>query len=148
MQPYGLLEGCLYEDLSKFTAVFNTYALDDYIWVHLPSWIQHYKLESIYNIGGQYSKEITYDEAEVSQDFPRPWIKIKTSLLDLTSGQHIYKLKFRAETHFKDTDCIFISYIAQDNNPKTPYIYMPNRGNPESIDTTEYNYEEEYVTDD
>lgn len=148
MQPYGLLEGCLYEDLAKHTPIFNIYALDDCVWVHLPSWIQRYKLMSIHDISGQFSKDVIFNNANVIQDHPKPWIKISTSLLDLRSGQHVYKLTFRDKKMTDNTPSIFISYIAQDNNPKTPYIYMPHRGNPEKIDTTEYNYTEEYMTDD
>lgn len=148
MQPYGLLEGCLYEDLVAHTKVFNLHALDEYIWILLPSWIRNYTLKSIHDISGQLSENVEFDETDVRQDYPRPWLRISKSLLKVESGQHTYKLDFRTEPETEDSPSIFISYIIQDNNPKTPYIYMPNRGNPDTVDPTEYNYTEEYVTDD
>ena len=148
MQPYGLLEGCHYNELNMHTEIFNVYALDDYIWVHLPSWAARSKLESIHNISGQFSEDVIFTPETASQDYPRPWLKLAVSLLDMTSGQHVYKFMFRRSPRCEETETVFISYIARDNNPKTPYIYMPNRGNPTNTDTKEYNYTEEYVTDD
>lgn len=148
MQPYGLLTGCHYNELNMHTEIFNVYALDEHIWVHLPKWAARSKLESIYNISGQYSEDVIFTSETASQDYPRPWLKLAVSLLDTTSGQHVYKLVFRNNPKCTETIAVFISYIARDNNPKTPYIYMPNRGNPTSTDTKEYNYTEEYVTDD
>ena len=148
MQPYGLLESCRYEDLSANTPVFNVYALEDHIWVHLPRWARFYKLGAIHNISGRISEEVLFDDTTAVQDEWRPWLKLSTSILDLTPGQHIYRLIFDSEPPKSDTQQVFISYITRDNNPKTPYIYMPNRGNPEDPYSKEYNYEEEYVTDD
>ena len=148
MQPYGLLEACRYEELNKHTPIFNIYALDGDVWVHLPSWVRGYALANILDISGQFPVDVLFTPATVMQDYPRPWLQISMSILDFTSGQHIYKLTFETVPPSCDTQSVFISYIARDNNPTTPYIYMPNRGNPDKIDTTEYTYEEEHVTDD
>lgn len=152
MQPYGLLEGCRYEDLNKYTPIFNVYALDEYIWVHIPVWLRWHKLTKITDISGRLAKEVELDTSTIQQKFPKPWVQILAKSLNLDPGQHIYKLTFTKacpeHPEIVDTQSIFISYITRDNNPKTPYIYMPNRGNPEDPYSEEYNYEEEYVTDD
>lgn len=152
MQPYGLLEACRYEDLNKHTPIFNVYALDEVIWIRIPTLLRFFKLTKIQDISGRLMKDIEFDDSTFHQEFPKPWIKVSTKALDLESGQHIYKLTFIKEfpehPECAMTESVFISYIARDNNPKTPYIYMPNRGNPEDPYSEEYNYEEEYVTDD
>lgn len=148
MQPYGLLSGCQFGDLSKNTPVFNIYALGDWIWIHLPRWVILHELISVHDISAQVVTDIAYDDASLIYDGHRPWIKIRTSLLNLTSGQHIYKFIFKGKHSDDETLPMFVSYISRDNNPVTPYIYMPNRGNPVDTSTEEYDYTEEYVTDD
>lgn len=148
MQPYGLLEACRFEELNMNTPVFNIYALDGDIWVHLPSWLKGLRLVSMLDISGQFPVDVIIESSEIKQECGRPWVRIPISAIDLTSGQHIYKLTFSSKFPSDEAQSVFISYIARDNNPKTPYIYMPNRGNPTNITSTEYDYEEEYVTDD
>ena len=148
MQPYGLLEACRFEELNQNTPVFNIYALDSGIWIHVPSWLKGYSLINILDISAQFPVEVAFTSSTLAQACFHPWIRISTSILDLTSGQHVYKLIFRNKSHKCESQSAFVSYIARDNNPKTPYIYMPNRGNPTDTNTKDYNYTEEYVTDD
>lgn len=147
MKPYGVIEACKYEDLASNTPVFNVYALDDVIWVHLPPYLRFFTLTKLQDITGRHIKDIEFDAETIVPDKFHPWLKIDKSILDLEPGQHVYKLELVNEKlHLEYT--VFMSYITRTNNPKTPYIYMPNRGNPEDPYSEVFDYEGEYITDD
>lgn len=130
MIPYSLLIACEYDKININTKVFNKDALSNGIWVNLPGYVSSLVLTKIIDISDQKSEEIKFDAATVIQDYPHPWVRISDRILDLVSGMHIYKLVFESIPRKRISESVYIAYILQDDNPVTPYIYMPDRGNP------------------
>ncbi len=77
-------------------------------------------LTEIYNLNA--SESLDYSDY-VTRDENRPWIDIQSSILDVTAGQHTYRMTFNRLGEKLSATCWF-SYIIQDNNPEKPYIYM------------------------
>jgi hypothetical protein len=125
-----LLVACEYDTINVNTKVFNKYALSGSIWVNLPNYVRCCTLVKIIDISNQKYEEVGFDESTVIQYSPRPWIKIDTSILSLVSGMHTYKLIFESKFGNDFSQSVYIAYILQDDNPITPYVYMPDRGNP------------------
>ena len=134
MIPYSLLTACEYDTINTNTKVFNKDALSNGVWVNLPAYVCGLALAKIIDISNQKYESIEFDASTVIQDYPHPWIRISTDILDLTSGMHIYKLVFEPIPKKKFSVTVYIAYILQDDNPVTPYIYMPDRGNPPKTD--------------
>ena len=130
MIPYSLLIACEYDKININTKVFNKDALSNGIWVNLPGYVSSLVLTKIIDISDQKSEEIKFDASTVIQDYPHPWVRISDRILDLVSGMHIYKLMFESIPRKRISESVYIAYILQDDNPVTPYIYMPDRGNP------------------
>lgn len=120
--PVCLLNACPYKEIPLNTIVLNKYAIDSYIWIHVPTEIS--KEFSLYQIN-----EIVPDNIEctflnsIEQECNRPWFKISTENMNLSSGQHVYKMSF-VSVITNDICSIYFSYIIQDDNPDKPYIYM------------------------
>lgn len=130
MIPYSLLIACEYDKININTKIFNKDALGSGVWINLPAYFSCFAISKIIDISKQKYEEVPFDASTVMQDYPHPWIRIDTSILDLVSGMHVYKLVFEPIPKNGMSDSIYISYIIQDDNPETPYIYMPDRGNP------------------
>ena len=130
MIPYSLLIACEYDKININTKVFNKDALASGVWVNLPAYFSSFALSKIIDISKQKYEEVEFDADTVMQDYPHPWVRIDTSILDLVSGMHIYKLVFEPIPKNGMSDAVYIAYIIQDDNPETPYVYMPDRGNP------------------
>lgn len=123
----NILIGCDYKNLNKNTPVFNLSSLQSFIWMSIPKYLNRCKLYEIYDLSHQAQKEVDF-YGKIHQDFNHPWIQIPTEILDLKSGKHIYKFCFLDE-RMNQFHNIFVSYISQDDNPETPYVYMEGRGN-------------------
>lgn len=130
MIPYSLLTACEYDTINVNTKVFNKDALSSGLWVNLPAYVSGLALTKIIDISNQKYEEVKFDASTVIQDYPHPWVRIDTSILDLVSGMHMYKLIFEPIPTNGMSKSVYIAYILQDDNPETPYIYMPDRGNP------------------
>ena len=130
MIPYSLLIACEYDKININTKVFNKDALSNGIWVNLPGYVSSLVLTKIIDISDQKSEEIKFDASTVIQDYPHPWVRISDRILDLVSGMHIYKLVFESIPRKRISESVYIAYILQDDNPVSPFIYMPDRGNP------------------
>ena len=130
MIPYSLLDACEYETININTKVFNKNALSSGLWVNLPTYVSGLALTKIIDISKQKYEEVEFDASTVIQDYPHPWVRVDTSILDLVSGMHIYKLVFEPIPENGMSKSVYMAYILQDDNPETPYIYMPDRGNP------------------
>ena len=101
----------------------------------------------IYDLSGSVSKEVNF-YGKISQDLEHPWIRIPLEILDMKAGKHTYKLCF-LNTCNNEAINTFISYISQDDNPETPYVYMTGRGNPVHDANTwkDGKYSEDYFKD-
>ena len=130
MIPYSLLIACEYDKININTKLFSKDALSSGVWVNLPAYVSALVLTNIIDISRQKYEEVGFDADTVFQDYPHPWVRIDTGVLDLVSGMHIYKLVFEPIPNNGISETVYITYIIQDDNPETPYVYMPDRGNP------------------
>ena len=123
----NIIVACDYRELNKYTQVFNLASLQGSIWLSIPKYISLMRLFEIHDLSNKQSREVNF-YGKIEQDFDHPWLQIPLEILDLKSGKHTYKLVFlnEKENEFRS---IFFSYISQDDNPETPYIYMEGRGN-------------------
>lgn len=109
------------QDLSLHTEVYNLAEIPDIICVKLPDSLpRDMQLSSIYDL---YSDENLDFDDKVSRDENRPWIDIQSALLDMSVGQHVYRLSFCRLGAKLNAICWF-GYIIQDNHVEKPYIYM------------------------
>lgn len=103
------------------TKIYNSKDFSEIVCVKLPPQMpRDMDLYGLYNL--DTSKEVDFTDF-ITRDENRPWIDIKSSILDLTVGQHTYRMTFAKDTCRLKATCWF-SYIIQDNNPEKPYIYM------------------------
>ena len=133
MQKYFTvtLQSSSMQELYMHTEVFNSAEIPNVICVKLPDGLpRDMQLSSIYNLDS--NKTIEY-EGHVTRDENRPWIDIDSSILDITAGQHVYRLIFSKDGIILNATCWF-SYVIQDNFVPKPYIYMDRS---ESEDTAE-----------
>lgn len=108
-------------DLPLHTVIYNAKDFSDIVCVKLPPQMpRDMQLTEIYNLDA--SESLDYDDY-VTRDENRPWIDIQSSILDVTAGQHTYRMTF-AKLDCKLTATCWFSYIIQDNHPEKPYIYM------------------------
>ena len=77
-------------------------------------------LTEIYNLNA--SEDVDFADKTTREEH-RPWIDIDRDILDITAGQHVYRMTFQKPDCKLKATCWF-SYIIQDNNPEKPYIYM------------------------
>lgn len=109
------------QDLPANTEVINLAEVPDIICIKLPdSMPRDMELSGIYDLNA--NKDIEFAEY-VTRDEHRPWIDVQSSILDMTVGQHVYKLTFSKIGLTLTATCWF-SYIIQDNHVDRPYIYM------------------------
>lgn len=109
------------QDLASNTRVFNLAEIPDIICIKLPDSLpRNMELSGIYDLNAD--KDIDFADY-VTRDEMRPWIDIQSSILDLSTGQHVYKLTF-SRIEVKLTAVCWFGYIIQNNHPETPYIYM------------------------
>ena len=108
-------------DLPLHTVIYNAKDFSEIVCVKLPPQMpRDMQLIEIYNLNS--SEDLDFADF-VTRDENRPWIDIQSSILDVSAGQHTYRMTF-AKEDVKLTATCWFSYIIQDNNPDKPYIYM------------------------
>lgn len=132
MVPYNVLNACDYNELYKNTKIFSIDQLDTDLMIKLPASCANVMLYEMINISKSDTQEDVFI-GELKRDPGRLWLDLKLHLLDLSSGKHMYKLKFTDEYNRRHIT-LYFAYIIQDDNPITPYIYMPGRGNNPDIE--------------
>ena len=142
--PENNLEACFYNQLPTYTPVFNLSTIEHFMWVHLPS-ICIERCGTLFEISeivdGKSVEVNIY--STITREGNKPWLRLLSSSLNLSTGQHIYKLSF-IDKHTDDVFSLYISYIIQNDNPDKPYIYM-NRDDNTISDGTQYNRYETQV---
>lgn len=109
------------QDLSLHTEVFNIAQIPEVICIKLPDSLpRDMELSGIFDL---YANEDLEFQGYVARDEHRPWIDINTEILDLSVGQHVYRLTF-IRTGINLPAMCWFSYIIQDNHVDKPYIYM------------------------
>ena len=122
---YIILEMASYNDIAKCCRVLNPKYLNYFIYGRLnPTLTDKYVLVDV--------RETTDPDSTIwlnafIKESPT-WIKINSTLINKSIGQHIYKFTF-VDTQTDDTFSQYLSYIIQDDNPETPYIYMKREDN-------------------
>jgi len=114
------------------TKIYNSKDFSEIVCVKLPPQMpRDMDLTEIYNLNA--SEDVDFAD-KTTRDEHRPWVDISSDILDLSAGQHTYRMTFqKPECKLKAT-CWF-GYIIQDNNPEKPYIYM-DRGDQKSEDSS------------
>lgn len=103
------------------TVMYNSKDVSEIFCIKLPPEMpRDMELTEIYNLNA--SEEVDFAD-KVTRAEHRPWIDIDSAILELTAGQHVYRMTFSKPECKLNATCWF-SYIIQDNNPEKPYIYM------------------------
>ena len=109
------------DQLPLNTKIYNSKDFSEIVCVKLPPQMpRDMNLIEIYSLNA--SEELDFTD-KTTRDERRPWIDISSDILDLTAGQHVYRMTFSKPECKLNATCWF-SYIIQDNNPEKPYIYM------------------------
>lgn len=116
------LEACRYEDLAKYSKVFNSNASEYHLWIYLNP-------EDVRTAYFIEAKEIG-PNADNSRIFPdtferesQCWIRVNKNYIGTTPGKHTIKLSF--VDRYTDTDfSLYVSYYMQVDDPEKPYVYM------------------------
>lgn len=127
MLPNILCEVVKYPDLNRVCNVFNKNTIDDYFWLHLPCETTKMEFHKLFNISGQNKIEIDTTD-KLGRENDHPWIRINSSILDTTVGKKLYKIQLM-DVQTDEPYNYYFTYIIQDDNPYTPYVYMEGRGN-------------------
>ena len=112
-----------YSEATSNSLVLNKNEVDYYIWLELPHGISNcWNLYEVVKCGNS-SVSVDFTE-KVYRECCRPWIRIESSILDLSSGLHMYKFSF-VDSVTTDTTSMYFAYHIQDDNPdRSSYIYM------------------------
>lgn len=121
-------------EMPLHTKIYNSKDFSEIVCVKLPPQMpRDMDLTEIYNLNS--SEDVDFTD-KTTRDEHRPWIDISSDILDLTPGQHTYRITFqKPECKLKAT-CWFC-YIIQENNPEKPYIYMDREENKEESSSSE-----------
>lgn len=119
------ITACNHSELPSYTNLYNKHEITNIVWVKLPDSMslncQLYDvIELIPNVN------IVNFTQGITRECCKPWLQIKSNVLNLTSGLHIYELKF-VDTSNDDIYVLYIGYQIQDDNPDKPYIYMEDK---------------------
>lgn len=115
------IQSCKMQDLPKYTEVFNLAEIPETICVKLPDSLpRDMELSGVYDLTN--NKEVEFEDFVSRNDF-RPWIDIQNTILDMTPGQHTYRLTF-CKLGVSLTGTCWFGYIIQDNFVEKPYVYM------------------------
>lgn len=118
-----ILCGETYNDAVAQFKVLSIFEVSDTVHIHIP--------EDVSTRGELFAiSELLPDTHDM--DFPqegivrvpdKPWVDISKSVLDVTSGSHLYRLSF-IDIYTNDIFFVYFSYIIQDKDVEKPYIYM------------------------
>lgn len=125
MNPTNCYKLYSYNDAVAHSKIVNTHQIDYYMWIELPHCISTYwNLDDITECSATSSKDPIVFAGKVIREPNRPWLRVETSLLNMSAGLHMYKFSFIDEIT-KDTTSLYIAYHIQDDSPDTSsYVYM------------------------
>lgn len=120
--PVFRLSAVSRQNMSSFSRVFNTNEIEYFLFIRVPELFA--KEFELYQIDCIDDKSVSLsDNAAWEHESGRVWYRIKSSMLNMKSGYHMYRLCF-VNKRTNDTSSLYISYVIQDNTPDKPYIYM------------------------
>ena len=113
-----------YDKLPVNAPIINLHTVAFYLWIGIPHELNNdfsfAKLSKIVSTSSRDEEDITNHADRVCS---RPWIRVPSSVLDLSVGQHIYKLEL-VNKFTNDPVNLYFNYIIQDDDPPKPYNYM------------------------
>ena len=116
-----IIQSSKLDQLPLNTKIYNSKDFSDTVCIKLPPQMpRDMQLSEIYNLNA--SEDVDFTDF-TTRDENRPWVDVQSSILDLTAGQHVYRMTFSKPECKLNATCWF-SYIIQDNEPEKPYIYM------------------------
>lgn len=109
-----------YCDMASNRPVMNVLQFKDILHIELPekAALERHNLLSI-----TYLSEDSYSLVAKSTSVTSRWVDIPCNLLDSSAGVHSYCITL-ADPISSDTYRLYFTYLIQDDNPNTPYIYM------------------------
>lgn len=127
-----MLESCKYDDLPKYTKVFNTAEIEYHLWIYLnPEDVRDTYFEEAKEIGPNADNSSTLPDTFVRDS--QCWIRAVTDQINTAPGKHTIKLMF--VNRYTDTDfSLYVSYYIQNDDPEKPYVYMKPDGASTPID--------------
>ena len=119
------ITACSHSELPSYTNLYNRNEINNVIWVKLPDNIPtHCQLYDVIELIPDLN--IINFTDNVTRECCKPWLQVKSNILNLLPGLHIYELKF-VDTSSDDIYALYIGYQIQDDNPDKPYIYMEDK---------------------
>lgn len=100
--------------------VMNVLQFKDILHIELPekAALERHNLLSI-----TYLSDDSYSLVAKSTSVTSRWVDIPCNLLDSSAGVHSYCITL-ADPISSDMYRLYFTYLIQDDNPNTPYIYM------------------------
>lgn len=121
--PIFKVDACVHSELPSHTRVFNVYEVSYFLWIALPQYMcKNLQLYQMFEVSTGELTEVNYTNM-LYQDAGRPWIRVISHILNLSCGQHVYRLDF-VDIETAEVVPLFFSYVLQDDSPDTPYVYM------------------------
>ena len=129
------LESCKYDDLGKYSKVFNVNEIEYHLWIYLnPEDTRDAVFLKAYECGPNHWEDPTLPLGIFERESVC-WIRAVTASLNMEPGKHTYKIMM--VDRYTDTDfSLYVSYYIQDDNVDKPYVYM------KSSDETNYDEDE------
>lgn len=122
--PAFKVTACMHSELNKYTPVFNTNEFEYKLLVYLnPDICRNFEVYKVSKVVEGEDKELPINgfiERENSC-----WLSILSEILSKQPGQHIYKISL-VDKRTSDTCSVYFSYVAQNDSPNKPYVYMRN----------------------
>lgn len=111
-----------YSEISSNVKLFNTNELTDYLWIKLPNrYSRPFNLIELDSIQPESCSVDITDDSVFKENI---WVKIPKDKLNLSAGNHVYRIKLQSVYSEDTVVMLYFSYIIQDDNPDKPYIYM------------------------
>lgn len=109
-----------YCDMASNRPVLNVLQFKDFLYIELPEKTasEHHQLLSI-----TYASDDSYSLVASPTAVTSRWVDIPCNLLDSSAGVHSYCITL-ADPISADVYRLYFTYLIQDDNPDTPYIYM------------------------
>ena len=116
------ITACPYDELNKHTKVLNVDTIEHFVHIYLPPDMTRNLM--LYEVSKKSPD--SFEVHDICRYFFREnacWLRVKSEVFSREPGQHIYKLVF-IDCGTRETTSLYFSYIAQNDNPSRPYIYM------------------------
>lgn len=116
------LEACRYDELAKYTKVFNTDECQYHLWIHLnPEDVRGCSFVEAKEIGPNANNSTIFPDTIVRTS--QCWIRVNKMWVGTSPGKHTLKFTF-VDTSTDDDFSLYASFYMQVDDPEKPYVYM------------------------